>query len=70
ERNQQLLGRKFTVLIDSVRSGLAYGRSYREAPEIDSNIIFPAIANKIGDFVRIRCSSRDGYDLLGEIDNE
>ncbi len=70
ERNQQLLGRKFTVLIDSVQSGLAYGRSYREAPEIDSNIIFPAIANKIGDFVRIRCTSCDGYDLLGEIDNE
>lgn len=69
ERNRQLLGRKFTVLIDSVQSGLAYGRSYREAPEIDSNIIIPAIATKPGEFVQIRCTGCDGYDLMGEIDN-
>ena len=68
-RNRQLLGRKYHVLIDSVRNGLAYGRSYREAPEIDSNIIFPVIANTAGDFVQIKCSGCDGYDLMGEIDN-
>jgi ribosomal protein S12 methylthiotransferase len=67
--NQQLQGSKFTALIDSVRGGEAYARSYREAPEIDSNIIIPATACKTGEFVTVKCTGYDGYDLLGEIDN-
>lgn len=69
QRNQQLRGSKFTALIDSVRGGRAYARSYREAPDIDSNIIFPATAYQTGEFVIVRCTGYDGYDLLGEIDN-
>lgn len=69
-RNQELMGRKFEVLVDSIREGLAYGRSYREAPEIDSNIIFPAMSVKVGDFVPVKCTGFDGYDLMGESENE
>lgn len=69
KRNQQLRGSKFTALIDSVRRGEAYARSYREAPDIDSNIIFPATAYKTGEFVTVKCTGYNGYDLLGEIDN-
>lgn len=70
KRNAKLTGTKFKVLVDSVSGGTAYGRSYREAPEIDSNIIFPAMSVKVGDFVSVRCTGFNGYDLLGEIDNE
>ncbi len=68
-RNQKLIGSKYDVLVDTISQGLAYGRSYREAPEIDSNIIFPAMSVEVGDFVSVRCTSFDGYDLMGEIDN-
>lgn len=68
-RNLSQQGKCFSVLIDYVQRGVAYGRSYREAPEIDSKIIFPASKWEPGDFVQVRCTGYQGYDLLGEIDN-
>lgn len=68
-RNESLKGKTFHVLIDNVRQGVASGRSYREAPEIDSSILFPSYQWVQGDFVQVKCSGYRGYDLLGEIDN-
>jgi len=68
ERNSHLVGKKLTALIDSVEEGQAVGRSYREAPEVDSVIFFPAKGHKPGDFVKITCTEFDGYDLMGVMD--
>ena len=67
ERNSFLVGKEFTVLIDSIQDGKAFGRSYREAPDVDSNIIFPAQGLKAGDFVQVTCTGFEGYDLVGVI---
>lgn len=65
KRNGLLIGREFNVLIDTIRQGKALARSYREAPEVDSFIIFPVEEQRVGDIVKIRCTGFQGYDLLG-----
>lgn len=47
------------------RSVLTCGRSYRDAPEVDGLVLFPAEARP-GEMVRVRVSEALPYDLLGE----
>lgn len=57
----------YKVIVDSFADGKYTGRSYMDSPEIDSGIIFTS--NKelnIGDFVDVKITDFDGYDLIGE----
>ena len=51
EANAATLGRTYRVLVDGLEDGRPYGRSYREAPEIDGVIEFDT--GKPGDFVNV-----------------
>lgn len=64
-----LRGRVLTVLCEgSDKKSRRYtGRSYMDAPDIDTRVSFlgrPGIVP--GDFVRVRITGSDGYDLIGE----
>lgn len=65
--NKGRVGNVYKVIVDSFADGKYTGRSYMDSPEIDSGIIF--ISNKelnIGDFVDVKITDFDGYDLIGE----
>lgn len=65
--NKNRVGNVYKVIIDSFADGKYIGRSYMDSPEIDSGIIFTS--NKklnIGDFVNVKITDFDGYDLIGE----
>ena len=65
--NKSRVGNVYKVIIDSFAYGKYTGRSYMDSPEIDSGIIFTS--NKklnIGDFVNVKITDFDGYDLIGE----
>ena len=65
--NKSRVGNVYKVIIDSLADGKYTGRSYMDSPEIDSGIIFTS--NKklnIGDFVNVKITDFDGYDLIGE----
>lgn len=65
--NKSRVGNVYKVIIDSFADGKYIGRSYMDSPEIDSGIIFTS--NKklnIGDFVNVKITDFDGYDLIGE----
>ena len=65
--NKSRVGNVYKVIIDSFADGKYTGRSYMDSPEIDSGIIFNS--NKklnIGDFVNVKITDFDGYDLIGE----
>ena len=65
--NKSRVGNVYKVIIDSFADGKYTGRSYMDSPEIDSGIIFTS--NKklnIGDFVNVKITDFDGYDLIGE----
>ena len=62
--NQSYVGKTLDVLIEGCDDGLAIGRSYRDAPEIDGLVIIEAKA-KIGEIVPVKISGAMAYDLTG-----
>lgn len=65
--NKSRVGNVYKVIIDSFADGKYTGRSYMDSPEIDSGIIFTSKKKlNIGDFVNVKITDFDGYDLIGE----
>ncbi|HSR20630.1 MAG TPA: 30S ribosomal protein S12 methylthiotransferase RimO [Anaerolineales bacterium] len=60
--NQRQVGRELDVLIEGRDKGLAIGRSYRDAPEIDG-LVFVEGEAKVGEMIRARITSAMPYDL-------
>ena len=69
EQNQSRVGSTVRVLVtDQNAQGGLLGRSEREAPETDGEIIFTAgncAMPRIGDFVNVRIEKAGTYDLTG-----
>ena len=69
EWNRTRVGQELEVLIDGFDvaddgSARLYGRSYAEAPEIDSRIYLPAGSGQPGEYVRVRIAEVEDYDLV------
>jgi ribosomal protein S12 methylthiotransferase len=62
--NQSYVGKTLDVLIEGCDNGLAIGRSYRDAPEIDGLVIIEAQL-KVGEIVPVKISGAMAYDLTG-----
>lgn len=66
--NKGRVGKTYKVIVDSVKDDVCVGRSYMDSPEIDTGITFSSTPDiKIGDFVNVKITDVDGYDLVGEI---
>jgi len=70
EVNLQLEGSTFEVLIegrDLEQKSVSYGRSYREAPEVDGQIyVENDLDSQPGDFIKVKIVQGFTYDVLGE----
>lgn len=69
KRNQARVGQTETVLVTGIADAAhAVGRSSREAPEIDGEIRihFDGAPPRIGEFITVRLTIADIYDLKGE----
>ncbi len=71
-RLQAKIGKTITVLIDEIREdeegeSVAVARSSADAPEIDGLVFVNAPALKPGQFVTVRITNADEYDLYGEL---
>lgn len=65
--NRSRVGKIYDTVIDSQENGTYIGRSYLDAPEIDSGIIISSDRKLApGDFVKVKITGYDGYDLIGE----
>jgi ribosomal protein S12 methylthiotransferase len=62
--NQSYVGQTLDVLIEGEKNGIAIGRSYRDAPEIDGLVLVEGSA-KIGNIVPVKISGAMAYDLTG-----
>jgi ribosomal protein S12 methylthiotransferase len=62
--NQSYVGQTLDVLIEGKDKGIAIGRSYRDAPEIDGLVFIEGDA-KIGGLLPVRISGAMAYDLTG-----
>lgn len=69
--NKKRIGRVYKVIIDEYADDKYMGRSYMDSPEIDSGIIFTSKSkHNIGDFVYVKITDYDGYDLIGVVSDE
>lgn len=67
ELNKRRIGKIYKVIIDTFDGEKYVGRSYMDSPEIDSGIIFTSDNGlNIGDFVNVKITDYNGYDLIGE----
>jgi len=48
-------------------SGMWCGRTYRQAPDVDGQVHFPAHELKPGDWVDVRITGVSDIDLVGEL---
>ena len=62
--NQSYVGKTLDVLVEGRDKGIAIGRSYRDAPEIDGMVFIEGNAS-IGDIVPVRITGAMAYDLTG-----
>ena len=64
--NKRKIGNTYKVIIDGCDDGKYIGRSYLDSPEIDSGIIISSDKkHSIGEFITVRITDYDGYDLIG-----
>lgn len=67
-RNEALVGKELDVLIEGhIKDNIWWGRSYRDAPEIDSKVIVRGNNLCSGDFVRVRIGHASTFDLIGTV---
>lgn len=69
--NRQLIGKELHVLVEEDERDALLGRSYRDAPEIDGQVIIEQSARKNrpqpGEFVTVQITDATEYDCIGHI---
>jgi len=66
--NKERVGNTYKVIIDEKIDEHYVGRSYLDAPEIDSGIIINSDKElTVGEFYQVLIKDYDGYDLIGEV---
>ena len=65
EYNRSRVGTELTVMVDDIVDGTAVCRSEYESPDVDGEILVSGAAGKVsvGDFVRVRVTGAEDYDL-------
>jgi ribosomal protein S12 methylthiotransferase len=66
QKNQAFIGKTLDVLIEGRGEGISFGRSYRDAPEIDGMVIVEGEVS-VGSFVPVHITGAMAYDLSGTI---
>ncbi len=66
QRNQRLIGKSLSVLIEGHGDGISIGRSYRDAPEIDGLVIVEGEI-EVGRLVPVRINGALTHDLTGSL---
>ncbi len=69
EKNREMLGKTFEVLIDSKEAGYYIGRTQYDSPEVDNSVILRQQANRceIGKFYQVRITRAREYETNGKV---
>ena len=70
---QQMIGRELLVMVEGkVADENAYvARTYRDAPNVDGYLFIQTDEELMsGDFVKVKVTGAEEYDLIGEIADE
>jgi ribosomal protein S12 methylthiotransferase len=69
DKNSKLIGRKLNVLVESREGDFYIGRSYRDAPEVDGEVLIDINDTKIipGNFYYVEVYDADEYDIFARV---
>lgn len=69
QKNESFVGKKLKVLVEAVEGDFYIGRSYRDAPEVDGEILINKKSSKlkIGNFYDVEIYDFNEYDLFGDV---
>jgi ribosomal protein S12 methylthiotransferase len=72
KKNREYIGKTLDVLLESEEPGAMVGRSFRDAPDIDGNVLVKMTPrerrqNPPGSLVRVRITGASEYDLSGKL---
>ena len=69
EKNSALIGGKLKILVESLEGDFYVGRSYRDAPEVDGEVVINSSDNGIvpGNFYNAEVYDSDEYDLFAKL---
>ncbi|MGE7775372.1 30S ribosomal protein S12 methylthiotransferase RimO [Chitinophaga caseinilytica] len=68
EKNQEMVGKVFKVIVDKKESGRYLGRTEFDSVEVDNEVIINTDRKlKPGDFVQVKITRAFDYDLEGEL---
>lgn len=69
DKNSKLVGRRIKVLVESREGDFYIGRSYRDAPEVDGEVLIDIIDTKIipGNFYYVEVYDADEYDIFARV---
>ncbi len=68
KKNNAFIGKKIEVLIDNIEGNYYIGRSERDAPEVDGEVLISVENNqiKIGNYYSVEIVDSNEYDLFGK----
>ena len=70
EKNQAFIGHNMKVLVESREGDFYIGRSYRDAPEVDGEVLLKSLIGKqmiTGNFYNAKVYDANEYDLFAEV---
>ena len=69
ELNQQKIGQVFKVIVDRKEGDFFIGRTEYDSPEVDGEVIISSTNElKIGEFVNVKITGAEDYDLFGQVE--
>jgi ribosomal protein S12 methylthiotransferase len=66
-KNRGLIGKTLKVLMDEDLEGLCIGRTEKDAPEVDCNVVLHSRKSLKGLFCKVRITDAAGLDLYGSL---
>lgn len=67
QKNRTLAGKKLEIIIEGKDKKVYFGRSYRDAPEIDGQVLLNSPKPLMpGDMVKVKITRSKTYDLVGK----
>jgi ribosomal protein S12 methylthiotransferase len=68
-KNSKFVGKKLKVLVEALEGDFYIGRSYRDAPEVDGEVLINKKDNNfsIGEFYNLDVYDYNDYDLFAEL---
>jgi ribosomal protein S12 methylthiotransferase len=71
ERNKDFIGKRLKVLVDRTEGDFFVARSYRDAPEVDGEVLIPVNGYAVieGNFYYVEITDANEYDLFAKLIN-